>query len=153
MPHSDPDRRQQYNREYKRANRFRYRERQKHYDAAKHANERSAQHGRPGIITPEDAADVLAAGACVYCGSPDRLTLDHRIGLHDPASVNSRDNLVAACFSCNAKKRQGSDPQQWASHFQRCRVCATTDRPHAGRGLCQRCWHREYRANRAASRP
>ncbi len=40
---------------------------------------------------------------CVYCGSKERLTLDHVV----PRSLGGRDswdNLVTACQSCNAEK-------------------------------------------------
>lgn len=64
MPHADPAARQAYNRDYKRANRDRYRRRQKSYDAAKHANERAAAFGVEGTLTPEDVEQVLSVGAC-----------------------------------------------------------------------------------------
>lgn len=43
-------------------------------------------------------------GACVYCGSVDDLTLDHKTPeMH--GGDNSTDNLQTACRRCNAQKR------------------------------------------------
>jgi hypothetical protein len=41
---------------------------------------------------------------CYYCGSPDSLTIDHKIPLSRGGS-NSLSNLVFACASCNFRKR------------------------------------------------
>jgi len=49
-------------------------------------------------------ADVLDAGACRYCG--DRmaeLEVEHYVPLAR-GGTNERDNLVAACISCNTQK-------------------------------------------------
>lgn len=48
--------------------------------------------------------------ACVYCGSMDDLTIDHKIpeirgGSHDP------ENLQTACRKCNAQKRDLTDSE------------------------------------------
>ena len=110
MPYRDPARAQTYNREYKRANRWRYRARQKSFDAARHANERAAKYGRPGVLTPEDVEAVLAAEECRYCGTTEDLGIDHVVGLHDPAGTNYPENIVACCHSCNAKKRRRAAP-------------------------------------------
>lgn len=50
-------------------------------------------------------------GSCVYCGSPEKLTLDHvvpqsRGGPHDD------ENLVTCCKSCNTKKGART-PEEW----------------------------------------
>lgn len=42
--------------------------------------------------------------ACVYCGSPFNLTLDHVMALAN-GGAHSYDNLVVACRSCNSSKR------------------------------------------------
>lgn len=146
MPHTDPSAAQRYNREYKRRNRWRYQARQKLYDAAKHANERAEQYGRPGRITPEDVERLFAGGRCHYCGESAPLTVDHRIGLHDPRSTNTVDNLVPACLPCNISKHQADRPNRWARKHDACVECGTTDRKHISHGRCSRCYWREYEA-------
>lgn len=142
MPFADPDQAQAYNREYKRANRWRYRRRQKFYDAAKHANERAAKYGRPGTITPEDVEAILDGAECAYCGTADRLTVDHVIPLHLPDSVNAASNIVACCLSCNLRKRRKPSPEAWSDDYDQCQDCGTSDRPHAAKGLCLPCYNR-----------
>lgn len=41
---------------------------------------------------------------CVYCGSDDRLTLDHIVPISKGGN-NSRQNIVLACVHCNSQKR------------------------------------------------
>lgn len=48
--------------------------------------------------------------ACRYCGSPEHLVLDHVIP-RCQKGTNDRENLVAACWGCNSKKR-GRTPEQ-----------------------------------------
>jgi 5-methylcytosine-specific restriction endonuclease McrA len=140
MPYVDPVVRREYSRNYKRANRARFSGRQKIYDAAKHANERAALHGRPGTITTEDVERVFAVGECFWCGvKTAALTIDHVIGLHDPRSTNRPDNLVAACGTCNKKKSQKTTPEAWSKHGERCVSCNRADMPHAAKGLCRVC--------------
>jgi len=40
---------------------------------------------------------------CVYCGSTEKLTLDHVIAL-SKGGAHAESNLVAACLSCNCSK-------------------------------------------------
>jgi len=54
---------------------------------------------------------VMAAGACFYCGSPDRLELEH-VHPISRGGTNRLDNLVAACFPCNRNKR-GLTVDEW----------------------------------------
>ena len=154
MPHADPIVAQTYNREYKRANRFRYRATQKLWDAAKHANARAGVYGVPGTITPEEVAAVLAPGRCRYCGTetPD-LTLDHIVPM-DKGGPNEPSNLGAACSACNISKFRGVRPGRWAHDHDACVECGSSDRQHAGQGLCTRCWQRHFgsRARERAQR-
>lgn len=158
MPHADPAARQAYNREYKRRNRARFRPRQKLYDAAAHANERARKHGAPGTLTPEDVAEVLAAGRCHYCGATESSpwwTIDHVVGLH-LGGPNRPGNLVCCCHPCNASKHQAEAPGKWARAADRCASCGGTDSPHAARGYCRRCYQRLSRQTdtlRAPARP
>lgn len=153
MPYADPVARQRYNRDYKRANRWRYRPAQKVYDAAKHANERAAAAGVPGTISPADAAKVFASGPCVYCGTYDDLSLDHWIAL-SVGGPNILENLLPACRSCNASKHQGDAPHRWAWRHDACVGCGTTERRHFSGGLCTACYSqfriRQRRECRAA---
>lgn len=149
MPLSDPAKRQAYNAAYKRRNRHRFRDRQKLYDAARHANERAAKYGSPGVLTPEDVETILASRTCHWCGRSDLtgrdLTVDHIVGLHDKSATNTRDNLAPSCSSCNARKRRAAEPGRWASSWNECQLCGGMDSPHAGKGVCRRCWQRERR--------
>lgn len=144
MPHADPVERQRYNREYKRANRWRYRQRQKAYDAARHANERAAEFGRPGILTPEDVEELFAIGCCHYCGAAGELSVDHRVGLHDPASTNTPDNTVPACPPCNRSKMRADRPWRWSRTHECCIECGGTSKRHVAGGRCSPCYWREY---------
>jgi len=142
MPHADPVERQRYNRDYKRANRWRYRRRQKSYDAATHANERSARSGVVGTISPEDAEAILDAGACHWCSEIldyFAAELDHVVPM-SRGGPNCPSNIVASCDPCNSRKRSGVHPDQWAEEHEVCVECGQTDRVHAGGGRCARCY-------------
>lgn len=49
-------------------------------------------------------------GMCVYCGSQERLSLDHVVPLSTSSErwfigvVNHQTNLVTACISCNSQR-------------------------------------------------
>jgi 5-methylcytosine-specific restriction endonuclease McrA len=139
MPHADPVARQAYNREWKRKNRWRYREHTKARDAARHANERAEKYGRPGTLTVEDVKKILDVDECFWCGARGELTVDHVIGLHDARSTNTIENCVAACGPCNKRKQQKERPDAWSKHGDRCTSCNRSDVPHAARGLCRVC--------------
>jgi hypothetical protein len=36
--------------------------------------------------------------------------------------------------------------KRWGGTYECCRDCGTTERPHIGRGLCSRCYHRHHAA-------
>lgn len=48
-------------------------------------------------------ATALLTGACAYCGSTGKLTLDHVVPLAR-GGVHRIENLVAACKPCNTRK-------------------------------------------------
>ena len=48
--------------------------------------------------------DRLKLDYCVYCGSTEKMTIDHIIPI-DKGGTNDPKNLVTACLSCNASKR------------------------------------------------
>jgi 5-methylcytosine-specific restriction endonuclease McrA len=47
----------------------------------------------------------LNRGPCFYCGSLDRITVDHVVAIAR-GGTDSIGNLVPACKSCNSQKRQ-----------------------------------------------
>lgn len=57
------------------------------------------------VYTPEDVDFILDLldSPCVYCGSKEKITIEHAVPLIR-GGVHDRSNLVAACFSCNAAK-------------------------------------------------
>jgi 5-methylcytosine-specific restriction endonuclease McrA len=142
MPHKDPDARRAYMREWKRINAEKVSRWAKEDDARRHANERAAFYGAPGELTLEDVRTVLAAGRCHYCGCSDALmTIDHVIPLH-AKGPNTTANIVAACRTCNLKKRRGDHPDQWAQDHDVCCECGTTDHPYKSNGRCDPCFAR-----------
>jgi len=46
----------------------------------------------------------LNQGPCFYCGSKERITIDHVVAI-DRGGTDSIGNLVPACKSCNSRKR------------------------------------------------
>lgn len=61
---------------------------------------------------------VAFRGRCAYCGSVEKMTMDHvlplsRSGKHDPA------NIRPACRSCNSQKGSSQwEPRPWAAAIQ-----------------------------------
>lgn len=58
---------------------------------------------RRGYISEVLRQEVLAAGKCVYCGSPDSLEVDHVIPVVRGGKSN-RENLQPLCKPCNRTK-------------------------------------------------
>lgn len=48
---------------------------------------------------------------CVYCGSMDDLTIDHKKPL-SKGGKNKYDNMVTACADCNGQKADGKPPRR-----------------------------------------
>lgn len=140
MTFRDPERGRAYVREWRRLNPAIVR--------VANANARAKKLGIEGRITSDEVRDVLREATCVYCGIHDdpgspktrRLTIDHII----PMSVggpNTRENLQAACWLCNARKFNGSR-LGWAVKYDACEACGTTDKRHSAHGLCTMCYAR-----------
>lgn len=152
MPHADHAARLAYSREYKRRNRYRFRARQRAYDCAKHANERAERYGCEGVLTTEEAVDLLAPNACHYCGTDRMLGLDHVIPLSN-GGLNRPANIVPSCQSCNSSKGRTDRPGRWSRDRDSCVDCGTAERPHFVHGRCARCYSRERgREERAAGK-
>jgi len=70
---------------------------------------RSRVLGLPGTLTSADVARMYLAqgGRCFYCGSPAKLTVDHKIPVSRPELLptNGPENVVLACGPCNASKK------------------------------------------------
>lgn len=144
MPHKDPERQKEYQRAYRRAHAEKRAAGRPDYDRARHANQRAAAYGVQGRITVRDVRAVLAAGKCFYCGTTQRLSLDHVKPLHE-GGANAVSNLVACCISCNASKHRADRPGRWALLHDACVRCGTTERKHLARGMCSPCYQAERR--------
>jgi len=99
----------------------------------------------PGTITTDDVRAILAVGRCFYCGSTERLTLDHRLTM-SKGGPNTTDNIVAACLSCNSSKWTNDEPWRWSRTVGACVVCGTADRRHYALGMCGACYQRARKA-------
>lgn len=150
MPHVDPDARRAYIRAWKKRNVERHRALNKFADAASHANERAAKYGVPGTLRANDIRQCLAVGKCHYCGSTQRLTVDHFRPM-DSGGPNTPDNIVAACLPCNISKWRVASPWQWSRRHERCVRCSSTTNHHAAHGLCKPCYGAVRRSRRAVA--
>lgn len=71
-----------------------------------------AQRERRRGITPAVRRDVVAGGACAYCGSTlSILEVDHVIPFSRGGS-DDRENLAPACTRCNLEKGDLT-PEEW----------------------------------------
>lgn len=64
-------------------------------------------------LTLEQVQNIFAAfdNTCAYCGSPDRLTLDHYIPL-SKGGTHTVGNTIPCCHSCNSGKKN-RDSKIW----------------------------------------
>ena len=141
MPHKDPEAFRAYQKAYREATRAKRAARRPDDDRARHANERAEKYGAPGRIGIREVRIVMAAGECHYCGSSDRLTLDHVTPLH-AGGANALSNLVACCLSCNISKFRSDRPRRWSRTVDACIKCSTTDLKHVAFGMCGPCYRR-----------
>ena len=110
------------------------------------ANIRANKFGVPGVLTPDDVRRILAIGVCAYCGTTEKLGIDHVIPMSS-GGPNTPENIVACCVPCNSAKGRASHIGAWSNQYEACVLCGTTDYKHAGRGLCRRCYTSVRRAN------
>ena len=145
MPYKDPEKYKEYQRAYRRANAEQRAAERPDYDRSRHANQRAAAYGVQGRITVHDVRAVLAAGKCFYCGSTERLGIDHVKPLNE-GGANEVSNLVACCHGCNSSKRRGDRPGRWSLLHDACIRCGTTERRHIARGMCSPCYQADRKA-------
>lgn len=117
------------------------------YSRVYSANKRAKFYGAPGILTLEDVQAVLAVGVCSYCGSTEKIEVDHVIPLH-AGGANERSNIVPCCRPCNQSKQRADRPGRWSQHYDSCQRCGTAERRHISHGMCKPC----YRADRHVPR-
>ena len=92
----NPEKSKQYNAKSKRKN---------HVKIAADSRRRRAKLKQNGIykISKKELAKLLAQ-PCFYCGTKERITIDHVIAIAR-GGTDSIGNLVPACKSCNSQKR------------------------------------------------
>lgn len=149
VPHKDPIAYKEYQRRYRRSHREKRASERPDYDRSRHANQRAARYGVSGRITVHDVRRVMASGKCHYCGSTERLGIDHVVPLHRDGA-NHLKNLVCCCHSCNASKYRGDRPRRWARDHDTCVMCGSNERKHVCHGLCSRCYSRKHSRERRA---
>lgn len=89
-----------------------YRWHRAHPDASREIARRryaAKKSGRICSLIPADLAQVhcrldLFGGRCAYCGSAERITIDHVLAL-SKGGLDESSNLAPACRSCNSSKR------------------------------------------------
>lgn len=78
----------------------------RHLQIAADTRRRNARKKANGIyLVTKKELECLNRGPCFYCGSTQRITIDHIIAIAR-GGTDSIGNLVPACKSCNSQKRQ-----------------------------------------------
>lgn len=161
MPYKDPEQAKAFYREWKKGSKKR--QSNKYYDAAKHANARAVMYGVSGHVSTQDVREVLDGSRCFYCGvadgghhgrgpKRDTLGIDHRVALAN-GGLNTSENLVACCHSCNASKYRSDRPRRWSRAHDACIECESTERKHDSHGRCTRCALRYRKKDHAEAHP
>lgn len=76
---------------------------------------RSRKRNLPDTFSAEEWEFALQyfGHSCAYCGSSERLTVDHFVPLTSPECPGTvAENMIPACLSCNSSKRD-NDPISW----------------------------------------
>lgn len=73
---------------------------------------RARKKNAPGSHTPAEAKAILVAqgGRCAYCGTTEKMSLDHKTPLSRGGS-NYADNLQWLCQSDNSRKKDRTDAE------------------------------------------
>ncbi len=66
-----------------------------------------------GSVLDDERLKMILPQACCYCGSKDHLAIDHLFP-RKKGGLDSGDNIVWACRSCNSSKGSG-DVLEWFS--------------------------------------
>lgn len=69
-----------------------------------------------GSIADDERLKMILPQACCYCGSKDKLAIDHLIP-RSKGGADSGDNLVWACRKCNSSKH-AVDALEWLNRRQ-----------------------------------
>ena len=76
----------------------------KYVDRPNEARRDALERAAGGRIPASIRRRILSVGKCEYCGSPNRLTVDHKIPLARGGS-HDESNLQCLCKSCNCRKK------------------------------------------------
>lgn len=103
---------------------------------------------------------------CTQCGRTTSLVVHHKDGngRRHKTPNNNLDNLITLCrychpsqhagkrtttaltgAPCNGRKRAYSKLQCWSKAYECCIVCGCIDSAHRGKGICNRCYLRQYK--------
>lgn len=76
--------------------------------------------------------------------------LDRDEHIHHINEVKS-DNRIENLELTNLRDHMSFHRQVdgWAKHFDECVACGTSDSPHCARGMCRRCYHAAWRAEKS----
>jgi hypothetical protein len=110
---TNPEALREYSREINRRWRNANREKYRNHVRARHALRRAA--GRralvPLTVESKQQRFALFADCCAYCGSSNRITVDHVHPLKK-GGLDTPSNIVPACLSCNSSKHT-SPMEEW----------------------------------------
>lgn len=76
---------------------------EKHHHFQNRRRARKFENGGSHTLEQRQAKFAGFGNACVYCGTTERLTIDHMIPL-SRGGTDDIENIVPACRSCNSKK-------------------------------------------------
>lgn len=76
----------------------------KEYAERQHRRRATMQNNGVYLVTDKELKKLYSS-PCYYCGSKDRITLDHIIPIIK-GGTHSIGNLIAACKSCNSQKNR-----------------------------------------------
>lgn len=68
---------------------------------------------RIGTLLDDERVKLVHDKCCAYCGADGKLSLDHLLP-RERSGLESADNVVWACLSCNSRKKD-TDVLRWLS--------------------------------------
>jgi len=97
---------------------------------------------------------------CVICGSVNNIEIHHLDGngaskegkmLKVKEQNNHLDNLLTLCIKCHRKvdkwKAGAKKINTWSKKYDKCIKCNLTNIKYGGKGLCIKCYNKEYNKN------